>query len=147
MLWNQDMKLSDVERAEQLKTKLIKKASNQFAAVAKRNKKEKINQPSVKDNPKVIWKPVLPAYSVPLEDNSASMAAKIRSMGCAQHQAQMHFLLNTPSASIDLLLLCSQDVPSAISTAVEAPGLEEPDPLQQAVDPKLLVSSRSKGPP
>ncbi len=72
---------------------------------------------------------------------------KSRSMGCARHQLRMHFLLNIPSASIDLLLLCSQDVPSAISTAVEAPGLEEPDPLQEAVDPKLLVSSRSKGPP
>ncbi len=27
------------------------------------------------------------------------------------------------------------------------PGLEEPDPLQQEVDPKLLVSSRCEGPP
>jgi hypothetical protein len=46
---------------------------------------------------------------------------------------------------------CTQD-PSAISTAVVAPGRKEPDrketdPLQQEVDPKRLVSSRSKGPP
>jgi hypothetical protein len=54
----------------------------------------------------------------------------------------MHFLLNPPSASIDLLLLCSQDIPVAICTAVEAPGLAEPDPLQQEMDPKLLVSAR-----
>ncbi len=69
-------------------------------------------------------------------------------MGCEQHQARMHILLNPPSASIELLLLCSQDVPSAISTAVEAPGLEKPDRLQQEVDPraKVLVSSRGKGP-
>ncbi len=60
-------------------------------------------------------------------DSGASMAAKIRRMGRARHQAQMHFLLNPPFESIDLLLLCSQDVPIAISTAVEAPGLEEPD--------------------
>jgi hypothetical protein len=67
MLWNPDMKLPDVERAEQLKAKQTKKASNQFAAFAKRNKKEKIDQPSAQDDPKVIWKPVLAAYSVPLE--------------------------------------------------------------------------------
>jgi hypothetical protein len=76
----------------------------------------------------------------------ASMAAKSHSMGCARHPAQMHFLLNPPSASINLLLLCPQDAPSAVSTAVEAPGLEEPDPLQQEVDPKLLVSSICMGP-
>jgi hypothetical protein len=72
---------------------------------------------------------VLPAYSVPLEVSSASMGAESRSMERARHQARMHFLLNPPSASIDLLLLCSKDVPGAISTAVEAPGLEVPDPL------------------
>jgi hypothetical protein len=31
-----------------------------------------------------------------------------------------------------------------MSTAVEAPGLEDPDPLQKEVDPKLLVSSGSR---
>ncbi len=82
MLWNPDMKLADVERIEQLKAKETKKASNPFAAVAKRNKKEKIGQPSAKDDPKVIWKPVLPslAYSISLEDSGASMAAKSRSL-------------------------------------------------------------------
>jgi hypothetical protein len=45
------------------------------------------------------------------------------------------------------MLVCSQDAPNAFSTAVEAPGLEEPDPLQQEVDPKRLVSSKSRGPP
>jgi hypothetical protein len=44
MLWNPDMKLPDVERAEQLKARETKKASNPFAAVAKRNKKEKTDQ-------------------------------------------------------------------------------------------------------
>ncbi len=43
--------------------------------------------------------------------------------------------------------MCLQDAPSAIYTAVKAPALEEPDPLQQEVDPKRLVSSRSRGPP
>jgi hypothetical protein len=105
--------------------------------LAKRNKKEKIDLPSAKEDPKFVWKPVLPAYSVPLEDSGASVAARSRSMGRARHQARMNFLLNPPSASIDWLLLCSQDVPSAISTALEAPGLKEPDPLQQEVDPKL----------
>ncbi len=90
---------------------------------------------------------MLPAYSVPLGDSGATMAAKSCSMGCARHQARMNILLNPPSASIELLVLCSQDVPVAISTAVEAPVLEKPDPLQQEVDPraKVLVSSRGKG--
>ncbi len=72
--------------------RFVKKASNPFAAVAKRNKKEKIDQPSAKDDPKIIWKHVLPAYSVPLEDSGASMATNSRSMGRARHQARMHFL-------------------------------------------------------
>jgi hypothetical protein len=42
---NPDMKLPDVERAEQLKAKEANTASNPFAAVAKRKKKEKIDQP------------------------------------------------------------------------------------------------------
>jgi hypothetical protein len=48
MLWNLDMKLPDGERAEQLKAKETKKASNPFAQLcrcAKRNKKVMINQP------------------------------------------------------------------------------------------------------
>jgi hypothetical protein len=75
------------------------------------------------------------------------MAAKSHSMGRALHQERMHFLSNPRSASIDLLLLCSQDVPNVISAAVAAPGQAELDPLQLEVDPKLLLSSRGKGPP
>jgi hypothetical protein len=114
MLWNPDLKLPYVERAAQLKAKETKKASNPFAAVAKRNKKEKIDLPSAKEDPKVVWKPVLPAYSVPLEDSGASMAAKSRSMGRVRHQARMHFLFNPQSASIDWLLLFSQEVPLSL---------------------------------
>ncbi len=69
MLWNPDMKLSDIELAQQPKAKKTKKASNPFDAVAKRNKKEKIDQPSAKD-----------------------MAANSRSLGHARRQARMHFL-------------------------------------------------------
>jgi hypothetical protein len=43
MLWIPDMKLPDVEWAEQLKAKEAMTASNPFVAVAKR-KKEKIHQ-------------------------------------------------------------------------------------------------------
>jgi hypothetical protein len=92
MLWNPEMTFPDVERAHLLKAKQTKKGSNPIEAVAKRNKKEKNAEPSAQDDPKVIWKPVLPAYSAPLEDSRASMAAKSRSMGRAPLQAQMHFL-------------------------------------------------------
>ncbi len=46
------------------------------------------------------------------------------------------------------LICCwfAHDIPSAISAAVAAPGHAELDPLQQEVDPKLLLSSRGKGP-
>ncbi len=89
MLRIPDTTFPDVERAHQLKAKQTKKASNQFDAVAKRNKKEEIAQPSAKDDPKIIWKPVLPA---PLEDSGASMAAKSSIMGRTPYQAQMKVL-------------------------------------------------------
>jgi hypothetical protein len=54
MLWNPGMKIPDVKRAHQLKAKLTKKASHPFDAVAKRNKKEKIAQPSAQNDPKII---------------------------------------------------------------------------------------------
>ncbi len=92
MLWNLEMTFPDVERAHLLKAKQTKKGPNPFDAVVKRNKKEKIAESSAQDDPKVIWKPVLPAYSAPLEDSSASMAAKSRSMERAPLQAQMNFL-------------------------------------------------------
>ncbi len=72
------MKLPDVERVEQLKVKETKKASNLFAAVAKRNKKEKLDQPLAKANPTVMWNSVIPGYSVPLADSGVSMAASQR---------------------------------------------------------------------
>ncbi len=80
MLWNLEMTFPDVERAHHLKAKQTKKGPNPFDAVAKRNKKEKIAESSAQDDPKVIWKPVLPAYSAPLEDSGASMAAQHMSM-------------------------------------------------------------------
>ncbi len=92
MLWNPEMTFPDVERAHLRKAKQTKKGLNPFDAVAKRNKKEKIAESSSQDEPTVIWKPVLPAYSAPLEDSGASMAAKSRSMERAPLQAQMHFL-------------------------------------------------------
>ncbi len=66
MLWNPEMTFPDVERTHLLKAKQTKKASNPFDAVAKRNRKKNIAQPSEHDDPKVIWKPVLPAYTAPL---------------------------------------------------------------------------------
>jgi hypothetical protein len=62
MLWNPNMKLPDVERAEQLKAKEAKAPSNLFAAVAKR-KKNKIDQPLAKEEPKVMWNTVIQGYS------------------------------------------------------------------------------------
>ncbi len=50
------------------------------------------------------------------------------------------------------LFLYTQVDPSAISTEVVVPAGTEPDgkdtdPLQKDVDPELLVSSKSRGPP
>ena len=63
----------------------------------------------------------------------------------------MQFFKNTAYASFELFFLYSQEGPSAISTAVVVPGRTEPDgkeadPLQVDKDPKLLVSSKSRGP-
>ncbi len=113
MLWNPDMKLPDVERAEQLKVKQIKKASNLFAAIAKRNKKEISISPQQRTTPRsygnqcsqhtlFLWQTAVPPWLQRV---------------AAWNQQRLHFLINTPSASIDWLLLCSQDYPSAISTA------------------------------
>ncbi len=73
------------------KAKQTNTGQNPFDAVAKRNKKEKITESSAQDDPKVIYS-LLPAYSAPLEDSGASMAAKSRNMERAPLQAQMNFL-------------------------------------------------------
>ena len=56
MLWNQNMKFPDTERAHHLKAKQTKKSLNPFEAVAKRNKldKDKISVSSAQTDPKVI---------------------------------------------------------------------------------------------
>ncbi len=86
-----DMKLPDVERARQLKVNEAKVPSNLFAAAAKR-KKKKINQPSGKEDPKVMWNPVIPGYSALVADRDASMAANSRCMARARHPARMLLL-------------------------------------------------------
>ncbi len=78
MLWNLDMIFPDAERVHHLKAKQTKKVLNPFEAVAERHKldKDKISDSSAQADPKVLWKPVLPTYFAPLEESSASMAAK-----------------------------------------------------------------------
>ncbi len=90
-LWNPDMKFPDVERSAKLKAKEAKTPSNPFAAVAKRKQKE-VDVPLAREEPKVVWNPVIPAYSAPVADCGASMAANSRSMARAQHQASMLLL-------------------------------------------------------
>jgi hypothetical protein len=94
MLWNQDMKFPDAERLHHLKAKQTKKALNPFEAVAKRHKldKDKISDSSAQADPKVIWRPVIPTYSPPVEESGASMAAKGKYMEPALPQAVMQFL-------------------------------------------------------
>jgi hypothetical protein len=75
-----------------LEMKQTKKVLNPFEAVAKRNKKDKISDSSAQDDPKVIWKSVLPSYTPPLEDSGASMAVKGKSMEPALPQAVMQCL-------------------------------------------------------
>ncbi len=69
------MNFPDVELAEQLKAKEAKKASNPFAAVARRKKKGKIDQQWTKDDDTVMWNPLIQECSVPLIDSGASMAS------------------------------------------------------------------------
>jgi hypothetical protein len=111
MLLNPEITFPNVERAHLLKAKQTKKSSNPFDAVAKRNRKEKIAQPSGQDDSKVVWKPVLPTYSAPLEDRGAGMAAKSRSMGRSSSGAHAFLLNQTSSARILPRSSCSR--PSA----------------------------------
>ena len=76
MLWNQDMTFPDTVRAHPLKAKEAKKTLNPFEAVAKRQKDRKEKEEPAPPASRVIWKPVLPAYSPPVEDSGASMGAK-----------------------------------------------------------------------
>ena len=76
MLWNQDMTFPDTVRAHPLKAKEAKKKLNPFEAVAKRQKDRKEKEEPAPPASRVIWKPVLPAYSPPVEDSGASMGAK-----------------------------------------------------------------------
>ncbi len=103
MLWNQDMKFPDAERVYHLKAKQTKKALNPFEAVAKRHKldKDKFSASSAQADPKVIWQPVLPTYSPPVEDSGASMVAKGKCMKPALPQAVMQVLSYPANASFD----------------------------------------------
>jgi len=76
MLWNQDMTFPDTVRAHPLKAKEPKKVLNPFEAVAKRKKDRKEKEEPAPAASRVIWNPVLPAYSPPVEDSGASMGAK-----------------------------------------------------------------------
>ncbi len=49
---------------------------NPFEAVAKRKKDRKEKEGSAPAESHVLWKPVLPTYSPPIEDSGASMGAK-----------------------------------------------------------------------
>jgi hypothetical protein len=128
MLWNLDVKLLDVYRAEQLKAKVTKKASNSLQLLQREKQRKRSISPQQR---------TIPKHTETRASFILCSSGRQRCMRRARHQPRMNFLSNPPSASIDLLLLCSQDVPShgAISTAM-------PDSLQQEVDPKLLVSSR-----
>jgi hypothetical protein len=151
MLWNQDMKFPDTERAHHLKAKQTKKSLNLFEAVAKRNKvdKDKISVSSAQTDPKVIWRPVLPTYFPPVEDSGASMAVKGKCMVPAPPQAVMPCLSFPANASFADFFLAFQEEPSDVSTAVdvlahtEEDGKKKADRLQLDVDLKLLVSSKS----
>jgi hypothetical protein len=103
MLWNQDMKFPDAERAHHLKAKQTKKALNPFEAVAKRHKqdKDKISDSSAPADPKVIRKPVLPTYTPPLEDSGASMEVKGKCMEPALPPAVMPCLAYPANTCFD----------------------------------------------
>jgi hypothetical protein len=72
-LWNQDLKFPDVERAERLKAKETKKASNPFTA-AKRKKKQIDEEYQSKDDDKVTLNHDIPEYVAPLAESCAGMA-------------------------------------------------------------------------
>jgi hypothetical protein len=91
MLWNPDMEFPDVERSAKLKAKEAKMPSNPFGAVAKR-KTKKVELPLAREEPRVMWNPVIPGYSSPGADSGASMAANSRSKARAQHQTRMLLL-------------------------------------------------------
>jgi hypothetical protein len=97
------MKFPDAERAHHLKAKQTKKSLNPFEAVAKRNKldKDKISDSSAQADPKVIWQPVLPTYSPPVEDSGASMAVKGKCMEPALLRAVMQCISYPANASFD----------------------------------------------
>jgi hypothetical protein len=76
MLWNSKLSFPDIERAEQLKAKVTKKASTPFDAAAKRKKKEKDGEQQAKDKARVKWNPAIPEYYAPLADSSAGMTAQ-----------------------------------------------------------------------
>jgi len=156
MLWNEDMKFPDTERAHPLKAKEAKKSQNPFEAVAKRKQvdKDKLSVSSAQTDPKIVWRPNLPSYTPPVESSGASMAVKgkclvpapplpLAVMPCPSFTADASF------ADFFLALQAeSSDVPAAVDVLArtEEGGKKKADRLQHPVDPKLLVSSKSRGP-
>jgi hypothetical protein len=98
MLWNPDMEFPDVERSAKLKAKESKTPSNPFAAVPKR-KMKKADLLLAREQPRVMWNPVIQGYSSPVAESGTSMAANSRSKARAQHQARRLFIAN-PSLNL-----------------------------------------------
>jgi hypothetical protein len=142
MLWNSKLNFPDVERAAQLKAKAVKKASTPFDAVNKRKKKQYEEQQE-KDDGKVKWNPEIPKYSAPLAQSGAGMAAQSGKKGRSAQQACMLWFCILPSTCYHLKLHCWQEWDSVDPS----PVVKVADALQKDVDPKLLVCSKSTGPP
>ena len=101
MLWNQDMTFPDTVRAHHLKAKETKKVLNPYEAVAKRKKDRKEKEEPAPAESRVIWNPVLPAYSPPIEDSGASMGAKGNCTVPVLPPAVMHCLSYTTKRCFD----------------------------------------------
>jgi hypothetical protein len=117
ILFNPDLKVPDNLRAKQLKDRERAKLANQFTT---KRAKDKTTEKDAEEA--VCWKPKFSSFTAPQAGSAVAMAMAKRPARPAAAQVEAP----------------AEDAP-------EAPAA--PDPLQRAVDRKLLVSTRGSGPP
>ena len=117
LLYNQELEVPDIERLKQIKDREKALLANPFNTKSIKEKKRQQDKAQEKAAPK--WNPHMPVFASCAPGSAADMA-------------------NQGGKRPSVLPAAAVPSPSAIPAA---------DPLQRPVDPKLLVTSKAKGPP
>jgi hypothetical protein len=120
LLYNIDLEVPDIARLKQIKEQEKAELANPFNSKRLKEMKRKEDKAKAKAEPK--WRPHMPVFASCAPGSAADMANQTGKVA-------------GKLTSRNVMPAAAHDPPSA------------DDPLQKPVDPKLLVTSGSKGPP